>query len=1292
MKGKVLYLDDNPIINGRQTAAENERSRLREGRGVLCAPLFSLPEMRELANAAEAGNTSAGKLPETYADLRSAHADLRSAYADLGSEYAGAGLPYAVHELSDAQKAHFTAALEYSTGRRTVYIAHNEYSAQKVYEDFNALYGHDAIFIPTREIMFYDVEAKDYDIAFRRVRAFDRLMSGDYSAAVMSVDAAVQYAPPPLLFSGMIKRFEPGGTIGLREMSGDLVEMGYERVPAVEARGTFAVRGGILDIYPVDQEYAVRVELFDDEIDSIRFFDAQTQRTVGNAEGAVKILPARDILFRAGDVPGIIGRIMSATPDRLLQTVGADIEKFKTSHYFAGLDRYLAFIYETNDTPLSYARDCLYIIDEPARAFQKLQTSAEEHSQVCSALIERGKLLPEASRVQLDFHEFAAAVPATRRITLSAMRTARETELLGSQKSVVISGKSAVSYQGNVDLLKTDIRERLKENWTVLLLTKSTIRAERLSEALRSERLPINRIWGGGDWEGASAAKEEQAGAGSASGEKADVPSGMVNICYGALSSGFEYPKIKLIVICESEFQSGHRGARRPKKIRQGEKISFFTDLKTGDYIVHQTHGIGIFSGIEQMKVDGALRDFIKIKYKDADILYVPTNQLDLVQKYVGSDARTPKINSLNSLEWSKTKRRVKESLKTLAAELILIYAKRRETRGFAFSQDTVWQKQFEEQFPYTETDDQLRSVEEIKADMESPRLMDRLLCGDVGFGKTEVAIRAAFKAVSDGKQVAFLVPTTVLAQQHHQTFTERFSDFPISVDVLSRFRTAGEQKKIADALKEGKLDIIIGTHKLLNKNIGYKNLGLLVVDEEQRFGVNQKERIKTIKPDVDVLSLSATPIPRTLHMSITKIRDISVLKDPPEERFPVQTFVMEYDADVIREAILREVARGGQVFYLYNRVMGIDIKMMQMRSILPDSVRVTYAHGRMNDRELEEIMLAFVNRQYDVLICTTIIESGLDIPNVNTIVVEDADHMGLAQLYQLRGRVGRSNRLAYAYITHRRDKVITEESEKRLAAIREFTELGSGFRIAMRDMEIRGVGNLLGTEQHGHMESVGYDMYCRLLDEAVREIEKERAAGAGACTADSTALIAGRQPEGLQSIRGNRRQDGPGGGTRDSGVDEVALVSLDIRVSAYIDSLYVDDETLRLEMYQKIASARSDEDIGDIADEMIDRFSVMPPETENLIGLTRIKVLAASCGISSVAEKNNQIIMQINPNGNFSVKRLSAVSGKFKGRVLFNAGASPYIAYKSEAGSAAIKDLIYFLTSLSGGAPKELS
>ena len=636
--------------------------------------------------------------------------------------------------------------------------------------------------------------------------------------------------------------------------------------------------------------------------------------------------------------------------------------------------------------------------------------------------------------------------------------------------------------------------------------------------------------------------------------------------------------------------------------------------------------------------MEGVKKDYLKIRYQDGAFLYIPTNQMDLIQKYIGSEGKQPKINKLGGSDWLRTKTRVKESLKKLAGELIKLYARRAALKGFEYSKDTVWQKQFEEQFPYEETEDQLRCIEEIKRDMESGKVMDRLLCGDVGFGKTEVAIRAVFKAVMDGRQVAWLVPTTVLAQQHYNNFIDRMKDFPVTVEMLSRFRSRSEQKRILKAVKTGNVDVLIGTHRLLQKDIQFRNLGLLVIDEEQRFGVSHKERLKNLAAEVDVLTLTATPIPRTLHMSLTGIRDISVIEDPPEERYPVQTYVMEYNRDVIRDAIIRELARQGQVFYLYNRVRTIDSKAADVQAMVPDA-RVAVAHGQMEERQLEDIMISFLKGEFDVLVCTTIIESGLDMPNVNTIIVEDADKMGLAQLYQLRGRVGRSNRLAYAYITYKRDKVISEVAEKRLQAIKEFTELGSGFKIAMRDMEIRGAGNMLGPEQHGHMESVGYDMYCRLLDEAVRELRGE-------------------------PLR-----------------KEETEVSIDINIDAYIDDSYIGSESRKIEMYKKIAAINDENDVLDIEDELTDRYGDIPEPVRNLITVAYIKALARSLGISSVTEKRDSVIFGFADIKNIDFQAIAKAAEKYRRQLLFSAGASPHLVYKKpQTGGERIADNIKIL------------
>ena len=690
----------------------------------------------------------------------------------------------------------------------------------------------------------------------------------------------------------------------------------------------------------------------------------------------------------------------------------------------------------------------------------------------------------------------------------------------------------------------------------------------------------------------------------------------------GHLQTGFVYKDEKLVIVSESDIATTRARHAKRKLHEKGKRISSFTDLKIGDYVVHQAHGIGVYNGIEQLMVENVRKDYLKISYKDGGTLYIPTTSMDLIQKYIGSEGREPRVNKLGGVEWAKAKTKVKESLKVLADSLIRIQAERRNMKGHAFSMDTVWQGQFEEAFPYEETPDQLRCIEEIKRDMEADTIMDRLLCGDVGYGKTEVALRAVFKAVMDGKQAAFLVPTTVLASQHFENFRKRFSGFPVRVEMLSRFKTDSEQKNIIREVKSGRIDILVGTHMILSDSIKFKDLGLLVIDEEQRFGVEHKETIKARYPTVDILTLSATPIPRTLNMSLSGIRDISTLEDPPEHRYPVQTYVLESREDIIRDAIHRELARGGQVFYLFNRVSGIHSRMAQIQSLVPEA-QVGYAHGQMGERELERVIQSFIDKDFDVLVCTTIIESGIDMPNVNTIIVEDADRLGLAQLYQLRGRVGRSNRLAYAYLTYKRDKVLNEIAEKRLKAIKEFTEFGSGFKIAMRDLQIRGAGNLLGPEQHGHMESVGYDMYLKLLDETVTELKGEHVT--------------------------NRAID----------------TSVELKMSAYIDSKYISDEEQRIGMYRTISAVESPEEILDIQDELIDRYGDIPEETTTLIEIAYIKNIAARVGFVSIKEKDEGILFFFADQVGLPLEKIGELMGKWRGKLLFSAGKQPYLSLR---------------------------
>jgi len=1115
---------------------------------------------------------------------------------------------------SESQKAHICYALCAHSGHKGIYVAFNEMQARKLYEDFAFFLGEQALFFPTKEVMLYDVEAKSNDAIYQRLKVLDRVLRGEYSVIVTSIEAVSHKLIDPAIFKRNTIEITYDSRIDLEKLINTLISIGYERVQTVERRGQFAVRGGIADIFSVDAENAVRIELFDDEIDSIRTFDINTQRSVGKAE-RVCIIPARDIIYELSKKDEIIktieGELKSHKKNHaLVNKINSDIEKFKEDSYFPGIDRYIPYIADIPFTLLDYVTDgnTLIFADEPARQKQRTDNLLLEHEETCKSLIEKAQLLPRSTGMFFSYEEIDSKFQTKKLFYLSTINISHPSYTAG--KVCNIPGRIIGSFQGNTELLCESIEDWKKTRSRVIILSGTRGRGERLRETLYSrgiEAVYLDEI-------------------------RSQLLPGQVIITHGSLNKGFEFPSIGFVIVSDKEVFGQDRKPAKTSSKHKGRPINLFTELNIGDYVVHQTHGIGQYIGIEQLSVEGVKKDYLKIRYQDGAFLYIPTNQLDLIQKYIGSEGKQPKVNKLGGTDWLKTKNKVKESLKELAAELIKLYAQRQATKGYAFSKDTVWQRQFEEQFPYEETEDQLKCIQEIKADMESDRLMDRLLCGDVGYGKTEVAIRAIFKAAMDGKQVAYLVPTTVLAQQQYNNFVERLKDFPVTVDVISRFRTRAEQKRILKDVKTGNIDILIGTHRLLQKDIQFKDLGLLVIDEEQRFGVAHKERLKNLAPGVDVLTMTATPIPRTLHMSLAGIRDISIIEDPPEERYPVQTYVMEYNRDVIKDAIIRELSRNGQVFYLYNRVRTIDMKATEIQALVPDA-RVAVAHGQMDERQLEDIMLSFLKGEYNVLVCTTIIESGLDMPNVNTLIVEDADRMGLAQLYQLRGRVGRSNRLAYAYITYKKDKVVAEAAEKRLQAIREFTELGSGFKIAMRDMEIRGAGNLLGPEQHGHMESVGYDMYCRLLDEAVRELKGEP----------------------LKK--------------------DISDITIDINVNAYIDDSYISAEAKKIEMYKKIAAIRDSNDVMDIEDELTDRYGDIPEPVRNLIDIAYIKALAASLGFTAVTEKNGTVTFSLASAKNINFQALGKAAEKYKRQLLFNAGAAPYLVYRIPDGKG--KDLL---------------
>ncbi|MBE7064514.1 MAG: transcription-repair coupling factor [Ruminococcaceae bacterium] len=1102
--------------------------------------------------------------------------------------------------ISSSGKAFFSRALlnmlSDDKERGCLYIAPNDLEARKIYEEFDSMTNGRAVLVEPYEYMLYDAFAKSADVEFRRMTAIDRIVKKDFCVAVTSPAAFIQYMPSPEKIKKCFIKIESGDVYEPYELTDRLISVGYERVSQVDGKGQFALRGDILDIFASNELNPARIEFFDNEIDTVRYFDVTTQRTIESVEG-IEIFPRNEFCI-ADDKEEILikSRIIDALENKLIllrnrkfdslaekteKRVTSDIEKIRTGR-FPGMDRYIPFITERKYSLADYFDNYVVILDEPQKIIVTLNTVLDEHTRICETVSETSPLLEETVNMFMTPEEFDSAVKGADNSIIY------DEFALDFDYSVKLTDFS--DYDGNRELQRTALNEKTKAGYTIYMFAANSQRLEKLS----------------------SYAKEQ-------------FPDAKCEFLVGGVKNDFISHDLKIIVMGDKWF-SGDKTKKKSKK-KSVKTINFFADVKPGDYVVHDIHGIGRFDGVEKIEVEGIKKDFIKISYKDNGVLYVPTYQLGSVEKYIGPEGNTPKINKLGGAEWNRIKAKVKESLRTYAAELVELYAKRSKLKGFAFSEDTVWQKEFEDGFMYEETDDQVKCSEEIKADMEQPRPMERLLCGDVGFGKTEVALRAAFKAICDGKQVAFLVPTTVLAMQHYKNFVERFKDFPVSIDYLCRFKTAKQREAVKEKVKLGKIDLLVGTHSILQKGIDFKNLGLLIIDEEQRFGVMHKEKLKTRWPEIDILSLSATPIPRTLHMSLSGIRDISVLSEPPGERLPVQTYVTAKDPALIKNAVYREMARHGQVFYLYNRVRTIEEKRYELELLIPEA-RIAVAHGQMSERELEDIIAAFLAGEYDMLLCTTIIESGIDMPNVNTMIIEDGDRLGLAQLYQIRGRVGRSNRLAYAYVLYDGGKSLTEDAEKRLRTIKEFTEFGSGFKIAMRDLEIRGAGSVLGERQHGQLAVVGYDAYCRLLGEVVAEEKGEI-------------------------------------------VETETFVNIEIRLNSFISSDYIEDEAARLEMYRKIANVTNDDDISELTDELLDRYGDVPENVINLMSVAKIRSMAEKCGFASIIQQPKRIVFVPAPNISlakfaepFSKEKMSAGYAK---RITVNTGSEPYIAIKIE-------------------------
>jgi transcription-repair coupling factor (superfamily II helicase) len=1071
------------------------------------------------------------------------------------------------------------------------------------------------MYFPGKDLIFFQADVHGNLLEQQRVAVMKALTERRELTVITTAAACMNHLVPFAQWQDQIQVIDSDSPLDMDEMKLHLQMLGYERTPQVEGPGQFAIRGGILDIFPLTEENPVRIELWGDEVDSIRSFDVESQRSLENLE-SLYLYPAAELILTKEERQQAIRRIEKEAkkseayfreqgkPEeatrirRLLEDCRDSLGEMAEPLQMEG---FIEYFYEKTVSFLDYfpADRTAYFLDDPNRMKESADAIETEFRESMGHRLEKGYVLPGQTKLLFSAAELVAELCTRHSVGLCSMENVRAPWI--AREKYHLNVRSVNAYNNSFELLVKDLKYWKKEGYRVILLAASRTRGSRLANDLMEEGLTCYYT-------------EDP--------EREAAP-GEILITYGSVARGFEYPLIKFVVISESDI-FGREKKKKPKYRRyEGKKINSFTELAVGDYVVHESHGIGIYRGIEKVDVDHITKDFFKIEYAGGSNLYVSTTQLDAIQKYADGDAKIPKLNKLGSQEWNRTKTKVRGAVRDIAQDLVRLYAARERADGFVYGKDTVWQTEFEEMFPFDETEDQLRAIEEVKHDMESSKIMDRLICGDVGFGKTEIAIRAAFKAVQEGKQVAYLVPTTILAQQHYNTFVQRMREFPVRVDLMCRFRSAAEQKKTVEDLKKGLVDIVIGTHRLLSKDVAFKDLGLLIIDEEQRFGVTHKEKIKQLKSSVDVLTLTATPIPRTLHMSLIGVRDMSVLEEAPQERQPIQTYVMEYNEEMVREAIQRELARGGQVYYVYNRVNTIADMTDAIAKLVPDA-QVAFAHGQMHEHVLERIMLDFINGDIDVLVTTTIIETGLDISNANTMIIHDADNMGLSQLYQLRGRVGRSSRTSYAFLMYRRDKMLREVAEKRLSAIREFTDLGSGFKIAMRDLEIRGAGNLLGSEQHGHMEAVGYDLYCKLLSEAVREVQ-------------------GQTTE-LESYE----------------------TTIDIDVDAYIPDRYISNESQKMDIYKRIAAISGDEDYDDMLEELMDRFGEPPKAVQNLLLVAKLKAEAHQLYITDLVQRENEIRFMMYEKAKIDASKIDGLLKYYRGRLRFTARSKeqPFFIY----------------------------
>ena len=1120
-----------------------------------------------------------------------------------------------INGCQDAVKLHMASSLSEGYTHK-VLVTYSEQRAREICEDL-AFYEKNVYLYPAKDMMFYQADIHGNMQTKERLRCVKAILENEKATIVTTFDALMNNAVPAEKIAQYIISVKKNETINIGKLTESLVSLGYERNYQVETEGQFSIRGGIIDIFPMTEDNPVRIELWGDDVDSIRLFDVSTQRSLKELD-EMTVFPATETVLTVAEKEAGIKKIekdatkASETFRKQFKTEEAfriteSVRQFKErilelSMADSNVESYIKYFYDETVSLIDYfdKNTTLFVMDEPARLSELAKATELEFTESMKHRLEKGYALSLTTDILFGAKKIMAKLSLVKTVALSSLPVRKSVYKTKSEHSVVT--KPVSSYNSSFEALIKDLKRYKKNGYRVVLVSASRTKAARLAEDLREEDI--------------SAFFTDDL-------ERTINPS-EVMIVYGRLRQGFEYPLLKFVIISESDIFVVQKRKKHRVKVYDGTKVRSMNELSVGDYVVHESHGLGIYKGIEKVTVEDVTKDYMKITYKDGGNLFIPATALDQIQKYSSKDGTAPKINKLGGKEWENTKAKVKLAVEEIATDLVELYSKRQESNGYVYGKDTVWQTEFEEMFPFEETEDQITAIMDTKADMESTKIMDRLICGDVGYGKTEIAIRAAFKAVQEGKQVIYLVPTTILAGQHYNTFKERMKDFPITIDMLSRFRTTKEQKDTIKNLKNGMVDIVIGTHRLLSKDVEFKDPGLLIIDEEQRFGVAHKEKIKKLKESIDVLTLTATPIPRTLHMSLIGVRDMSVLEEAPQDRMPIQTFVMEYNEELVREAIVRELSRGGQVFYVYNRVNNIADIAALIKQLVPEA-SVAYAHGKMNENELEAIMYDFVNGDIDVLVSTTIIETGLDIPNVNTMIIHDSDQLGLSQLYQLRGRVGRSNRAAYAFLMYKKDKLLQETAEKRLEAIRDFTELGSGFKIAMRDLEIRGAGNILGVRQSGHMAAVGYDLYCKMLNEAVREKKGEAAKSS-----------------------------------------EISS-SVELNVDAFIPDKYITNEHQKLDIYKRISVIETKEEKEDMIEELIDRFGKLPKAVLNLLDIAYLRSLAKDSYITEIKGSDGLVRLSVYEKARYDSSKIPEFIMKYKGNVSLRPGDKPYFTYRMD-------------------------